>query len=647
MSNEIWDGFVAAMLHDVGKLALNRAGQWEKHFDLDSVSERLSKEYGEDIDFRGVLGERIVDIIRPHQEENISLNSSKTQIALALADKIQKAMSQQEKLNEFSKLVNNPWFYPYYGYPNQWKPESALIELRRVIHTLQKAKKAFTAKDLLSVNRNFMLRYPGTSYLPHISLAMHHQLTGVLFLFIFDKLSTLRMPSEVKSVSFSLIEVIPDPLDFFYRLRDIIGYSNVVRKLEESIYRHLFAKKYGTTLKGIGPFANPFSFYHGNSFIFLCESGEDAIEALNQSINQISGLRSIRVNTHNYFLALDWKKNVNSSYSVYSPPEKTEVFPKTFTLVARDVFDYRADATQLCSACGKPEVEFKEDDKGNRLCCSCFNLRTLSSGVDIDQVSIDEQGNRQRVGYVFITLPDDLLSEVKSASEKLLRRFENKTHLPTSCIHTSEIGLLEYLQALMELREFQSEISKELSEINKTYKPLFELPTFSGYVLREDLLWRFLGYIKEETFNLTLSTSTKSVVCGCKEPFWSLVEELSKYSEGDFFYDIYGGGETMFSDSEVQKIRELAAEAVKFRVFPTQLNRLAEVALNTSKEELLLEIDTSADRLRGFEDKLKEGISELTKDKRKSNLENREKRSVFIKYIAKLSSLEKQPRRRW
>ena len=62
---------------------------------------------------------------------------------------------------------------------------------------------------------------------------------------------------------------------------------------------------------------------------------------------------------------------------------------------------------------------------------------------------------------------------------------------------------------------------------------------------------------------------------------------------------------------------------------------LSGVALQTSLQELLLEADQRADRLKEVREPFKQALSLL--EKAENDLRTREKRAVFIKYIAGLT----------
>lgn len=90
----------------------------------------------------------------------------------------------------------------------------------------------------------------------------------------------------------------------------------------------------------------------------------------------------------------------------------------------------------------------------------------------------------------------------------------------------------------------------------------------------------------------------------------------------------------MFSEKEIESIRNLAKECQKYRM-RTQLNFLSGVALQTSLEELTLEIDYRSDRLKELRNPLRQAVCALEQEG--SELKDREKRAVFLKYVAGLT----------
>ncbi|RLG22503.1 hypothetical protein DRN77_06025, partial [Methanosarcinales archaeon] len=120
-SYTLFEGFIAAALHDIGKLALVN-NTWAQHEDLRVVGKRTG------IGFVELLGENVVDLISIHhgnvKNEKIFDFSklSKMEYALILSDKIQSSMLPNEK--DIEETVGSgkvgeiesheKYFIPYY-----------------------------------------------------------------------------------------------------------------------------------------------------------------------------------------------------------------------------------------------------------------------------------------------------------------------------------------------------------------------------------------------------------------------------------------------------------------------------------------------------------------------------------------------------
>lgn len=649
-----WHGFVAAMLHDIGKLVLDQSGQWAHHEDLnDEEKVSLLQQVTGAKSFQELLGDEIVDLIKNHHEA-LCAGASAERVAIKCADAISKAIHQVPEPKEsdpfkikFDRLKSNLQFYPYYGRPQRWDKHSAEGLFRKVVVELQKQLDIGT---LLRVQW-YMINYPHTSYIPHISLALHHRFTAVLFLLLTEELETIESPADLKTFRFCLVRAEPDALDLFYRLRDVEAHRAVFKELVKLLFRKLF-KKYAQEIKtegkkGFGPNTNPFLFFEGDSLVLLYKNPEEVLQALQDSLNEIEGLRSLQVEVHMYEVSLEWNEN-NSEYTVHAYPEKVGVESLRTSLLSEKTFDYLVVAREQCQACGRPIDESQQDDKGNILCSECFSLRKLSSGIDIDRVALLPDGGISRLAYLFLTLPENLSDYVKEvAVKRLIANFVDDIGLPPQRILPSETGLLEYLQALMELDLFQGSIDldvgvQSVKEIiqdaaiqdKDSAKVLFSLPSLNLYLLREEECWDFLRRLNRRRFDLHLETGLKVVFCDYRMPFWSLMRSVSRHTPEDTFFDI-GRRLVVFNNEEVRQIRELAELARKYRVFPTQLEQISKIALKTNKDELLLELDTRKDKLRELEKPLKDALDKLTASDKEWH--DREKRSIFIKYVAKLA----------
>lgn len=99
----------------------------------------------------------------------------------------------------------------------------------------------------------------------------------------------------------------------------------------------------------------------------------------------------------------------------------------------------------------------------------------------------------------------------------------------------------------------------------------------------------------------------------------------------------------MFTATDVNTIRNLATAASAERVTSAQLNGLVRVALRATLPELFLEIDVKAREgklgRQRFAGQLKNGLDAL---KSGDDFTGRERRAIFIKYIAKLAGEERR-----
>jgi hypothetical protein len=651
--HQLWNGFVAAMLHDIGKVILNEAGSWGHHEDLDHPEKiKLLREATGLASFRDLLGEEVVDLIKAHHgyEKRFELSEmSAESLALSVADRIESAMYQIDekreefKSKEFQRLRSRLQFYPFYRYPMRWDQAAANVRAREAIGKLAGNGRGIDIRRLLDFQES-LLDYPHISYIPHASLAVHHRLVAVLYLLLVPVLKTMPDPTHLDTFSFYVLQVEPQHMGLFYRLRDVQAHKKITWQLATRIFTKPFPD-YKKWLAGFNPAANPFVFYHGDGIVFVHDDRTKALTALQECVDEIEGLRSLRVDVHSYVIPLKWCPQDDGTYKIYAPPDKVVSDSETVSVVSREAMDHPRVGERRCQACGMLTHELKADDKGNHLCLACFVLRKqFSSGLDIDRVAELPDGGKTRLAYVFLTLPEDLLSHTQEvARDSLIASFADENRIAPLLITPSQTGLLEYLQALMELAAFEATLDHEgkpkgtIQEIAKdtlSANAVFTLPSLKLYLLWEDKLWDFWRTLNARRLTLRLETGVKVALCDYKTPFWSLMDGLVRHSKGDMLYDIGKEVITVFTSEEVRKIRELADRANRDRVYRTQLQQIAQVALQTSKDELLLEIDTRARWLRGFQKPLKEALENLSEEGK--DFKDREKRSVFIKYIAKL-----------
>ncbi|RZB29452.1 MAG: hypothetical protein AEth_01087 [Candidatus Argoarchaeum ethanivorans] len=636
----LFEGFIAAALHDIGKMALKN-NTWVHHWDLIAVGKRTG------IDFVELLGENVVDLISIHhgnvKNEKIFdfTKLSKIEYALILSDKIQSSMlPNEDKIKEvvgedkISEIKSREkYFVPYYGTLEIWNDSKANSSLKEIFGKLEKSPTPnWWANNILKI-QDKLLNYPFKTLLPHLSLAMHHQLSAALFLFLCDELEKYDDLRDFKEFSFSVIEITPDSLRTFYRMREVSGLHSLTEKLSTEILNKLFGH-YRSKLNGIPhKKSNPFLFYNKNSLVLLHPSHETVLEKLSEVLNGLDLFFSLTVNVNEYSCAIDLNSDTKTSHkNIFVRGHR--VIKRYYTILSDKILSDSPHQDYICTACGKPiEGDKKEDDKGHVLCDFCYNLRKKSTGYDLDVIG----GEGERLSYIFLKLPDDLVEHSqKVAEEKLISRFLAECRIDPYLIPPTDCGILEYLQALRELSLFQEDVDGLI--IGDYEKTLFNSPQFTGYLFRETETqpWDFLRYLNTKRLDLRLNPSLVLMSCNTKTPFWSLIESMPTYNSlnGDVIYDISGGCVTMFQSDEVSRIRELAETARNSNVTSTQLNSLSGVAMNTSIDELLLELDTREDKLREFGKRLADAINQLKPAE--GEYQNRIKRAIFIKYIGKL-----------
>lgn len=616
----IWEWFAAALVHDLGKIVLNKDGFWEQH-------ERL-----EEKPFGKRLPASIVDKAKIHGDlEGLraGLHSSEG-AALIMADGLQKAMHQTGHLEtdeRLSKLQQHPAFYPYYGRIEEGYNEAKAAPI--IDHLTSAASKPASLSNLLRLQEE-LSHYPHTSYLPHLSLSLHHRFTALLFYFLMRGADGGLPPSELE---FSVLTVSPEPMALFYRLRDVETHKQVVRRLREELFRRVFLADV-PALPGLAPTCNPFEFFDGGSgLVLVYDQPEKVIQALQEILDKESFFRSLQLEQTDFRLTWDWAE-------CRAPPEQVQFHTRAWSLLSAPVMDYPALSLERCQTCGRPEEPLTEDITGDLLCSSCLKERQRRRGevVDIHEVS---DGGKAKVGFIFLTVKEPLYEQAQEVAADLLGEFMNQRMVEPRILEPTQGGLFEYLQAVIAMGEFQSQV-EDAVEQPRAYA-LLRLPTKMVYLVHEDFYWRFLGFLNEERKRLRFPTSLRAVLCGPKTPFWSLMDGFLTYDGQELYYDEAEGSIVMFTREEVQAIRDLAGIAEREWRSSAQLIALSRFALSHNLAELLLEMD-----VRDREDKLPARLVQPLQ-KELENLQTpedeskaRTKRAKFIDYIARMS---RQPRR--
>jgi hypothetical protein len=698
-SNKALNGFVAAMLHDVRKIDLNKSGRWERHDDL-MCTVNPFLEPGE-IDFKALLGEDVVDIIGAHHDGALAdvkaqdlaearskldeaLKTGKTsleKIALLLADRWQKAMYQIPESEGFERTKSNPSYYPYYGHWQYWDPELAVGKIQAIADDLSRRNKPkhrdkgrlleydgeLDLRRIMDVQQH-LRRFPHTTYIPHISLEIHHRFTAVLFFFIYQRLLTLSSPLDLEGLSFSLLRISPDPPALFYRLQDVRIARRAIERLRKTLFRKVFVPC-RETIPDLNWDLNPFEFFGGDSIVLLWDKPDEIISALQEFVDEDKEVHSIQVEKVEYRLPEGWKIQ-GGKLEFYADADKVDSSTSWPNIVARKLVSFPTATEARCPRCTQPtsEVELKLDERrGEWLCPDCFAQRRAWAGeIDLERIGQYPDSTPELLAFVFLSLPDDLFGHARAvAEETLIPGFVNRKGLDFGLIYPSPTGFFEYIQAVADLNVLRTALDEEVVKMRQEEgkkevkaglrkpprgKPpeapvayvLLASTTRLAYVLRWDHFWRFWGRLntEREKRNLALSTSLATVFCRPKMPFWSLMDRFAVYSKkGDVYYDASGRSVIMFTPGEINSIRQLAAEARREKIPNAQLQILVQTAQVGSKEELFLEIDARAQerklgRDRGFSRRLKAALERLTSLGDEDR--DREKRAIFIKYIIRL-----------
>ncbi|MEO0294274.1 MAG: hypothetical protein ABIN61_08675 [candidate division WOR-3 bacterium] len=641
MSNKdtakIWNGFISSMIHDIGKLLefrteimrdLSKEGKSTSHENLQDYLELFGKK------FALPPVKLPSDVLTLHKRK---VEAGLEGVAMYLADRISKTIqgypfdleNDQELTQRRSQDPQR--FYSFWGFPYDWDTDHMITVFRKIYNYLTKN---INVKDLLEMQKE-MINFPHTSYIPHLSLAVHHQFTAIIYYLIISKLKELSHFSEFKEFKFSIIRVQPNFIDIFYRLRDVIICQKLSQILNRTIFRQIYSK-FANDLQDIDPIYNPFVFYSEDSMVYIFDNYEIFKKELISSFSNIKGIRYIDVEHYDFELEIEWGPNVPTKINLINTPSRLKE-----TLFSKNLFSFNYNSLVRCEMCQIPYDEsfLRPDEKNNLICEDCLTLRNITSGIDFDKVSQSEEGE-ERIAFVFITFPDNLLQHAKDVADNiLLPRFYERIGLQQK-INATQTGMYEYLQMLLDLQRFDETLKDEINKMKVkkdeiSANTLFIFPNLKVFLFREDKVWGFIGILNSERLKMQLEMGIKVIICDAKTPFWSLIEGALKHYEKDIFFDVSKEVVIVFTAKEVKDIRRLADLARNRKVWPTQIHNVSQVAMETTLDELLLEIDVRKDHLRGIENELKNSLQQL--EPTNSEYSDREKRAVFLKYIANLS----------
>ncbi len=635
----VWDGLGATLIHDIGKLVevTQLWEEWRKKGNAPSHSnlERILPECFKQLN---ISGEPQV----PNSWYGIigtgpPVAEGKIKQAHKLGDRISKqiqgqAYSQLERDKGFPRRDQLPTaFYPYFGSPLNWDSRRAELVVRDIC---QELSGPIDLSQLLRIQRS-LRRFPHSRYVPHLSLAIHDLFAAALFYFAYRKLKESSDASLLGEFTFWVIEVTPDLLDVFYRLRDVIAGAHQADAFYKRAAQELFGS-WETEIPGLSAGDNPFVFYNKQGFAFLYPDFQPALTALGKALADTPLLRTVTIRGSSFCVQV--RSDVDPSHFNMKPGQ-IQVSSREQSLHGADSFEFVAEGGQRCEGCQRAADTLSEDDKRNLLCRNCADARRENSGVDLDLMA--HAGSKSnRLAFMFLTLPDLHGHAAAVAEKRLIPDYWADYKLPADRqLPATEAGIYEYLQALMETEEFDARLAEAVDQVRKdkgqtAAAVLFLNPSSKALVSHEEYLWDLLESVYQQRQILKLECSVRIVVCSPRIPFWSLIDMATEHTgPHDVLWDVSRGTLQMFSDTEVRTIRDLAKECQKANVRRHQLESLSNIALQTTLEELLLEVDARSDRLRELRPRLLQALRSIAGE----DYRGREKRAVFLKYVASLT----------
>jgi hypothetical protein len=469
-------------------------------------------------------------------------------------------------------------------------------------------------------------------------------MTAVLFALLWRAINGLTRVGDCEDLRFAIVTLVPERMRLFYRLRDVRAQHEAATALAEHIFREVYVPIGRELGVGFDPHANPFSFFAGDALVVVHSDANQVVTAAQGFLDAPEGrapayagrLQGIEVRVLHCVLRrfhVTDDGTLMARYQDMHSPEQMGV------LVPERLRDVAQESAARCVRCGEPLGEDQTET-----CSRCSEpVRGVAS---IDRISDD---GRERLVYTFLSFPPNLRSHATAvARNRLLPRVtQEKALLPGTLVPTPD-GLFEHLEATSAISRFQADVCQGIADTEREGKcaTLARLPDLCVWVHRESEFWLFWGQLARRRQDmLKLGSHLAVVACSARTPIWNLMAECARFHEGpDRYYDLSGGSVVEFSQDEVESIRALAEQAKREarRVrgelnSVAALNALSLLANNVGLPTLLLEIDVRAQARppkigRDLTGGLKDALGRIPGDERK----DREKRALFIRYIAKL-----------
>jgi len=429
------DGYVAAALHDIGKLLLNgrrrtrdgkpdhNYGTWRpKHYDLACLGERLDE--GQVAAVAARLGgspalhlenDQQAALIRFHHnyrsrpESIVGPDLAMAAVALKFADGAHKSLYFWEDGSWYIPGVNwrCPWYYPFWGEVRKWDPEAArqrfLDAAGRVRERLDGDGK-LDARLLVRIGQDCFSDYGDSTCLPVTSLHFHTQLTSALYLMVLKQLRErggipVRCTPTAKVLSLRLgltqtvITLPPERLR--YRLRDAMHLRKISQRLLMRLHQYLQEEYLShPDLRARGfehPKLSPFIFYGKEAIVLLNRQEDDcAICRIAEEVARETDT-PFRIDRQPWLLV---SRGVGEATSTLSFDQFGRVVIRLGEVEPRTPKDRRADtvwampepeqvgqAAHECAACHRPIADGENvTDLEDELCCTCYLIRRKYRG---------------------------------------------------------------------------------------------------------------------------------------------------------------------------------------------------------------------------------------------------------------------------
>ncbi len=667
-TGSVMDWFLAAMIHDIGKTLITQDGWWKDHGNL-------KRAQSNGISFSGLLTLEMIERIRAHEWKPPQTDPKAN--ALIMADRLQKAMyeslaedreivaEEEETLEDriiqiFDKSHLNPPFFPYYGQQITWTPERSAALASEIAGEMQQWNKEPTLRNVLALEKKLVHSPHSSPYLPHNSLAFHQRFTSLFFYFIYRQLAQLKSVDQWQQLELAVVTIKPDPLNLFYRLKDVRAHETTIRdRLRNGVFERVF-KPYTSDLPQMTIEDNPFEFFGRDAIVLVVENSVALLDSLQRVLDEdeTESLRHLTVSVIHFTIKKHdtWTSSSQTKWEKAAPNLVTYRVGEHHLLSSRAA-RFEASITPRCERCNQPLSPLEA--KQGSWCAPCAQLIAETENVGERLDALGEEGERR--GFVFLNLAplhEEAVSRAKdffAALKNDTQRFGNTKPGSTAeqqaevmaCLKPTPTGIFEYLQAVMEIQQFQNDL---LDKTRNIY-PLVQFPELMIWVTTESVYWDFIAHVSARLTGLHLDAMLSGVLCHPRTPFWSLMDRLTTFEKQEgvyargMFYDLSGGEVMIFSDEEVTAIRDLGSRADRnMERFKSQLNALVQMARVASLRELEMEID-ERDNLHKINSDfcagLKSALNRMTGDDQKS----RDKRALFIKNVVRLAGFGSERRR--